>query len=265
MTATLDLTAPTAPAAGRGAPSLPRRAAVGAAGLLACALPLVWGCASVVMLATGTEADHRFHQVTGQGVLLAVLWLAALLPLVRAGLRGRRPSTTDGLRHLSFLAVTAGAAALAPEAGAGPVAVITLVTGGLLWAALPSRPRLRGAFRGGLDPVLAPLALLAAALVTPFALAEADLQHAMADEHAEMAHYFDMAWVTFALVGLLAVAAVHAGARRLAVWGSAGLVVTGAARAAFTPDVTWSATAVALGAAGIALGLLRSRSARTAA
>lgn len=245
--------------------SLPRRTAVVVTGLLASALPLVWGIGAVGMLATGHEADHRFHQMTGQGVLLAVLWLGGLLPLVRAGLRGRRPATAAALHHLSFVLAAGVAAVLSPGAGAAPVAVITAVTGALLWAALPVRPRVRGAFAGGLDLALAPVALLTAALVTPFALGQVELQRAMGDEHAEMAHYFDMAWVVFALLGLAACAALSASARSLSVWASAGLLVTGASRIVFTPDVTWSVLAMALGAAGLALTAVRVTPGRTAA
>ena len=263
LTATVPTvrTVPTAPAR----PSAARRTAVGAAGLLACALPVVWGCAVAGMLATGTEADHRFHQVTGQGLLLSGVWLGGLVPLVRAGLRGRRPSTAAGLHHLAFLVATVLACGLAPQAGAGAVAGVAVVTGGLLWLALPQRPRLRGALTGGPDVLLAPAALLTAALVTPFALGQVELQHAMGDEHADMAHYVDMAWVVLALVALGVVAALSPVARSLAHWTGAGLVVTGLARAAFTADVTWSVLAVALGAATTAATLLRHRVPGTAA
>ena len=241
-----------------------RRAAVAVTGLLACALPLVWGAASAGMLVTGAEADHRFHQVTGQGVLLSLLWLAGLVPMVRAGWRGRRPSTATGLHALAFAAAAGTACTLAPQAGAGGLGVVVAVTLALLWAALPQRPRLRGAFRGGLDVALLPVALLTTALVVPFALGEVDLQRAMGDEHAEMAHYVDMAWVVLAVAALGLVASLSAAARSLALWSSAGLLVTGAARAAFTGDTTWSALAVALGAVGLAVAGQRVRSARTA-
>jgi hypothetical protein len=259
---TAVLAAPSEPA--RRGPSVPRRAAVAVTGLLACALPVVWGCATAVELATGVQADHRFHQVTGQGLLLSALWLGGLVPLVRAGLRGRRPSTSAALHALAFLTATVLAAALVP-ADLGLVAVITAGTTGLLWLALPVRPRLRGAWSGGLDLALAPAALLTAALVAPFALGQADLQHAGADEHAELTHYVDMAWVVLAIAALAAVAALCGAARSLSVWASAGLVVTGAARAAFTPDVTWSSLAVALGTAGLLLAAARRAAVRTGA
>jgi len=256
-------TAP-APAAGARVPVL-RRAAVVGTGLLACLLPVSFGLSAAGMLVTGVEADHRFHQVTGQGVLLSALWLGALLPLVVAGLRGRRPSTSTALHHLAVVAAALVAGALAPGVGGALVAGYAAVTGALVWSALPVRPRLRGAFTRGLDLALVPLALLTAALVTPFALSEVDLQNALVDEHAEMAHYFDMAWVVLALLGLAVAAALAPAARALSVWASTGLLVTGAARYLLTDEVTWSASAVALGAAGLALVAARASSPRTAA
>ena len=51
-------------------PSRRRRAALVLSGVLVLALPLLWGLGSLVALLTGHEADHRFHQLTGEGVLL---------------------------------------------------------------------------------------------------------------------------------------------------------------------------------------------------
>ena len=230
-------------------PSRGRRAAVAAAGVLACLLPAVWSVGVVVELATGTEADHRFHQVTGQGLLLCALWLAGLVPMVRAGWRGVAPSAATVAQAALFAAAGLAMGLLAPGAGALPVAVVTVVTTALLWAVLPVRPRLR-TLPGHLDPVLAPVVLLAAALVTPFVVGEVELQNTSGDEHAHMAHYFDMAWISVALVLVGALAAVAPAARRRALWTTGGLVLIGAARIAFTPDVTWSLLAVALGTVG---------------
>jgi hypothetical protein len=235
------------PAVGR--PSWARRTAVGATGLLACLAPAVWFAGVVFELATGTEADHRFHQVTGQGLLLCVLWLSGLVPMVRAGWRGTAPSAVTavqaGLMAGSGLAV----GLLAPGAGGLPVGCYVVVSTLLLWAALPARPRLRG-LRRSLDPVLAPVVLLAAALVTPFVVGEVELQNTSGDEHAHMAHYFDMAWVSVALVLVGALAALVPAARRRVLWLTGGLVLIGAARIAFTPNLTWSLLAVTLGAVG---------------
>ena len=46
----------------------------------------------------------------------------------------------------------------------------------LVWTALPLRPRV---VPSGVDPVLAPLALAAAALFVPFVISQAGLQRAM--------------------------------------------------------------------------------------
>lgn len=253
MTTTFDLTAPAVTR-----PSVQRRVAVGVTGFLAGALPLMWGAGSLLELVGGNQPDHRFHQVTGQGVLLAVLWLYGVLRVAAAGWRGRRPSAPAALGHLAFVAATALTAATVPGEGVVAVAAIVAVTGGLLWLAVPQRPWLRG-LKPALDPMLAPVALLGAALYTPFVLAQRTLQATSHDEHAQLTHYFDMAWVCLAIVALGAVAALVPAGRRLAVLAGAGTVVIGVARLAFVGEVAWSLAAVGLGLAGIALALLRTR------
>ena len=238
-------------------PSAGRRTAVAVTGALACLAPTVWSVAITVQLLTGVEADHRFHQVTGQGLLLCALWLAGLVPMVRAGWRGVPPSAVTVVQAALFAGSGLAMGLLAPGAGALPVAVATVVTTALLWAALPVRPRLRGLL-GHLDPVLAPVVLLAAALVTPFVAGEVDLQHTSGDEHADMAHYFDMAWICVALVLVGALAAVAPAARLRALWTTGGLALVGTARIVFTPDVTWSLLAITLGVLGT-LAVLASR------
>jgi hypothetical protein len=106
---------------------------------------------------------------------------------------------------------------LAPGAGGLAAGIYAVVSTLLLWAALPVRPDLRGTVRR-LDPVLAPVVLLAAGLVTPFVVGEVELQNTSGDEHAHMAHYFDMAWVSVALVLVGALAAVVPAARRRVLW-----------------------------------------------
>jgi hypothetical protein len=260
MTATADLASPISSTTTASRPSVLRRVAVVAAALPACALPVLFGGGALGMLLTGHENDHRFHQATGQGVLLGALWLAGLLPLLVAGWRGRRPSTTAGLHHLAFVAATVVAGLTVPGEGVVAVAVITAVTGALVWAALPLRPRLRGAF-GVLDPALAPVAALTTALYVPFVLGERALQATSTDEHATMTHYFDMAWVSMALVALALVAAVAGPARRLAVWSTVGTLVVGVTRLGFTGETTWSSAAIALGAVGTVVAVLRLRAA----
>ena len=246
----------TAPAAVRGTRPRPgRRAVLHVATGLAALLPTVWGIGVTVELATGTQRDHLFHQLTGQGLLLSALWLTPVVHLSRAGLRGRRPSTAVGLHHLSLVAAGLVAGVAAPQAGGLFAGLVAAITGSLLWLALPLRPRLRPA---RLDLVLAPLALLTAALVAPFVLGEIELQHAMADEHAELAHNFDMAWVCLALTASTAAAALSAAARRLAVVGGLSLAWIGLTRWLVTDETTWSLVAVLLGAASALAGARRS-------
>ena len=121
--------------------SRPRRTpscAVAAAALVACAVPVTFTVTITATPATGADADHRFHQLTGQGLVLPALWLGAVLPLIRAGWRGRRPSTAAGYRHLAFVGAGIAASALAAGGGARSSLAVIAVTGVLLWWALPT-------------------------------------------------------------------------------------------------------------------------------
>jgi hypothetical protein len=235
-------------------PSALRRTAVAVTGVLSCALPLVWTAGTVAELVTGAKRDDLFHQITGQGLLLGALWLGGLLPLLVAGWRGRRPSAAAGALHLTVVVGAVVAGALAPGNGGLFVAALVPITGALVWAALPLRPRIDAS---GLDPVLAPLALAAAALFVPFVVTEAALQRGMGDEHAAFSHYFDMAWISVALVLAAVSAAAVPAARRLALWAMLGIAVVGGARFAFTPETTWSLLALGLGVVGAAATGLR--------
>jgi len=237
-------------------PSVLRRAAVVATGLLAVALPTAWGVSSAVQIVTGAERDHLFHQLTGQGVLLDVLWIVPLALLVRAGWRGTRPGTAAVLGHVSVAVGAVVAAALAPGNGGALVAGLVVGTGALLWFAVPVRPRL---MRIDVDPVLAPLALALAALLTPYALGQGALQRAFADEHARMSHYFDMAWLGSVVVVAAVCSALVPAARRLAFVAAAATLLLGGCRFLLTTDVTWSLTAIGLGLAGLAAASFRSR------
>lgn len=238
-------------------PGRGRRTALYATTALAALVPTVWGIGVTVELATGTQRDHLFHQLTGQGLLLTAFWLTPVVLLARAGLRGRRPSTAVGLHHLGVMATGLLAGVVAPQAGGLFAGLVAAVTGALLWLALPLRPQLRPV---RLDLVLAPVAVLTAALVTPFVLGEIDLQHAMGDEHAELAHNFDMAWVCLTAAASAAAAALSPAARRLAVAAGLGLAWIGATRWLVTDETTWSLLAVLLGLAGAAAGARRSAS-----
>lgn len=238
-------------------PSAARRAAVAVTGVLACAVPVVFTVSITGMLLTGVDSDHRFHQVTGQGLILTALWLGGLVPMLRAAWQGRRPSTAAGLLHLAFVLVGALCAVAAPGGGAPALLGLTVVTGALVWLALPVRPELR--VPALLDPVLAPVALLSAALYTPYALDQLALQNEATGYHANNPHHFDMAWIVVVLVVLAVAAALLPAARPLAVWTAVGSVVIGVAGLAFTSDTTWSVLALALGVGAGAVIAARSR------
>jgi hypothetical protein len=244
----------TPPLAPAGRPSALHRTALVAAAVPACALPTIWGAGTVVEVVTGAERDHLFHQLTGQGLLLSALWLGALIPLLTAGWRGARPSAAAGLAHVAVVVGAAAAAAPAPGNGGALVAAIALVTGALVWLALPQRPQIAVS---GLDPLLTPISLGAAALFAPFVVGQIALQRGAHDEHAALTHYFDMAWISVALVVLALAAAVVPAARRLALVAMLGTLVIGAARFLLTPEVTWSLVAVGLGAVGAVAALAR--------
>ena len=242
----------TAPA--RTTPARPRalrRTAVALTGTVACLLPVVFTVNIGRMLLTGVEADHRFHQATGQGLVLTALWLGALVPLVRAGWAGRRPPVSAGLLHLAFVLVGGLLCLAAPGGGAPALMAVIAVPGALLWAALPLRPRLRQ--RAQVDPVLAPVALLAAAVFTPFAVDQLALQNAAVGYHAQNPHLWDMAWMTVTLTVAALLAAVLPAARWLVTWLAVGATVTGAAGLAFGEPTSWSLLVLGLGvAAGVA-------------
>lgn len=239
------------------APSRARRAAVAFTGAIACVLPTVFTINISRMLLTGVEADHRFHQATGQGLVLTALWLGALLPLVRAGWTGRRPPLAAGLLHVAFVLVGATLAVLAPGGGAPSLMAVIAVPGVLLWAALPKRPSLRT--RVQLDPLLAPAALLAAAVFTPFAVGQLELQNAATSYHAQNPHHWDMAWMTVTITVVALLAALLPGARRLVLWLAVGAAVTGTAGLAFGESTAWSLLVLAVGLVAGAAAVVRQR------
>lgn len=238
------------------APGRWRRAAVVVTGAAACLLPVVFTVNITRMLVTGVEADHRFHQVTGQGLVLTALWLGALVPLVRAGWSGRRPAAAAGLLHLSFVLVGAVLAALSPGGGAPVLMAMIAVPGALLWAALPHRPRLRAPLQ--IDPLLTPAALFAAAVFTPFAIEQGALQNAATAYHAQNPHYWDMAWMTVTLTVVALLGALLPTARRLVLWLAFGGIVTGTAGLAFGEPTAWSLLVLTVGVvAGVAAAARR--------
>lgn len=234
-----------------------RRTAVVATGLLACAVPVVFTVNLTTMLLAGELAEHRFHQLTGQGLLLCALWLGGLLPLLRAGWVGREPSAVAGALH-TVVVVSAAVCAMAAPGGGAPILVgVLAVTGALLWAALPTRPRLR--LRMQVHPVLAPLWLVAAALTMPYALDQLALQNAATGHHAGNPHFFDMAWLALTLVTLGLLAAAVPGLRRLGLVAAAGMAWTGMAGTALGADRPWTVVALVVGTCALVLSAVAGR------
>lgn len=239
-------------------PGRGRRTAIAAAAFAACALPTVFTINISRMLLVGELADHRFHQATGQGLVLFVLWLVPLAGMLRAGWQGRRPSSALGLWHLSFVATGVVCAAIAPGGGAPFLVGVVVVTGALVWAVLPRRPRLRRPVR--LHPLLAPVALLGAALLLPYVVDQLAAQNAATGgHHAQNPHLFDMAWMSLCLVVLAALAALLPSTRRLASWFAVLVGVTGAAGLAFGEDATRSWLTLGVGALAGLAGVLARR------
>jgi hypothetical protein len=237
-----------------------RRTALAAATFLTCAIPVVFTVNLTRMLLTGELAEHRFHQVTGQGLLLCAFWLGALLPLVRAGWGGQRPTPAAGLRHLSLVATGAVCSVVAPGGGAPILVGVIAVGGALLWWALPQRPRIRSAVQ--VDPLLLPVALVLAAALLPYAVDQLGLQNAATGHHARNPHYFDMAWLSAILVTQALLAAVLPAMRSLALPVAVATVALGTAGLAFGEDTGASVGAVVL---GLVLGAARLAGARRAA
>ena len=238
-------------------PSARRRVALVATGLLAVALPTVFMLNLSRMLLVGELPEHRFHQLTGQGLILCLLWLASVLPLVRAGWEGRRPGPATALMHLSFMVVGTAFAIAAPGGGAPFLMAVIDVTGVLVWLALPERPRLRGELR--VDPLLAPLGAALTAVSAPYAVAQVGLQNAAAGHHAQNPHYFDMAWFTTTLAVLVVLAALRVDVRRLAVWGGGAAGITGAVGVVLGEDLAWTVPALGLGALVVLVTTLSGR------
>ena len=239
-------------------PSAGRRAALAATGLPACALPAVFATSITALLVTQTDTDHRFHQLTGQGLVLIALWFGGLVPLLRAGWSGRRPPASAAWLHLAFGLVGAAAAVAAPGGGAPFLLAVVLGTGAAVWLALPVKPRL--AVRPlRLDPVLAPVALLAAAFYSPFALDQFAQQNRAVGYHAANPHLFDMAWMALVLVAAAVVASLVEPARGLVRWTAAGSLTLGLAGLACGEPTLWSATALGLGVLAAAATWFRGR------
>ena len=139
------------------------------------------------------------------------------------------------------------ASAVAAGGGARVLLAVIAVTGALLWAALPLRPRLRGTF--SVDPVLTPLALLLGAVLMPYAVDQLALQNAATTGyHSQNPHLFDMAWMVTTITALALLGAVVREARGLFGWVAGTCTVIGAAGLATGESTVWSAAVLALGA-----------------
>jgi hypothetical protein len=226
-------------------PTIRRRGARIAAAVtlvIAGVLPLVWSIAAVAAFITGEDGgEHRFHDLTGVGVVLGVLWLGAVLGLARD--RGRRPVA------LAQLLGIGGAAAVATAlAGEPPVLPVVVLLPGLVLLALRSdRAELR---RLRPSPSLAALAVAAAVPLVPYAAGQAHLQSVSHDPHASLEHYFDMAWIALALPITAGVAALGIrGWRFAAGCAAAGAAIFGTAAVLFpgqesSPGAGWGAVAI---------------------
>jgi len=244
MNQTTPTTTDTADAVRR--PGVARRAALAVTGVLACGLPVIFAVNISRALLTGEDASHRFHQATGQGLLLCALWLVPLLGLLRAGWAGRRPSAAAGWQHLALLLTGTVCAAIAPGGGAPALMVVLAVPGALLWLALPLRPRLRVPVQ--VDPVLAPMALLTSAWFATYAVDQLRAQNAVTSGlHLENPHLFDMAWVATTIVVTALLAAGLPQLRHLMGWVAGASVTIGLAGLAFGEPTTWSAVTLVLG------------------
>jgi hypothetical protein len=235
----------------RRTPGPVRRTALVASGLLACALPTVFTVNISRMLLTGVESDHRFHQLTGQGLVLCALWLVPLLGLLRAGWRGERPSTALGYQHLGFVLTGVLCATVSQGGGAPMLMAVIGVPGALVWLALPQRPTLRA--RVEIHPFLAPVAMLSSALFVPYAVGQLQLQNAATGYHAQNPHLFDMAWMVSTVMVLALVSALLPAARHLAGWVAGASVTLGVAGLVLGEGTGWSLAALGLGLAA-ALG-----------
>jgi hypothetical protein len=213
-------------------PSAVRRALLAGAGFLACALPLVFTVNLTRMLLVGELPGHRFHQLTGQGLILTTLWLAGLVPLLRAGWAGRAPRPSTVLLHAAFVATGVACTVAAPLGGAPFLLGVVLVTGLLVHAALPVRVRLRD-LEVRVAPAALTTSLVLAAVSAPYVVEQLGLQRAATGHHAANPHFFDMAWLLSALVALALVSAFVVPGRSLLTGAAAGTGLTGAAMLAF--------------------------------
>jgi hypothetical protein len=224
------------------APSRRRRIATAVTLAIAGALPLVWSIAALVAFVGGDDGgEHRFHDLTGVGVVLGVLWLGAVAGLARD--RGRRPAALAQLLGIGVAAAVATALS-----GESPVLPIVVALPGIALLALRhDRAELR---RLRPSPAVAALAIAAAVPLVPYAVGQAHLQSASHDAHASLEHYFDMAWIALAMPITAGVAALGIRGWRFAAGCAAVAAATfGIAAILFpgqesSPGAGWGAVAI---------------------
>ncbi len=238
-----------------------RRAALVVTGFLAAAIPTVFTVNITRMLVTGVESEHRFHQLTGQGEILFALWLVPILALLRAGWRGRRPTTAAGWAHLVLFVAGAGCAVAAPGGGAPLLVGAIGIAGALLWASLPLRPRLRTTIQ--VDPLVMPVALTACAVLLPYAVDQVALQNASTTgDHATNPHHFDMAWIAVVLAAYALLAGLLPAVRALATGFAGAMVVLGSAGLALGEGTAWSVSVLVCGVLAAGASVVVRRRAR---
>lgn len=174
----------------------------------------------------GGERDiHRVHDL-GWGALGGLL---VALPMI---LQGWRPESGGALQQQILIASVALVAASA-LGNFNPATPIALVVAGLLWWLHPQR-RAVLARGGGLEPMIASIAVLAAAPLVAYALGQAEISRACPpggiEPHCQELHWTMMAALALALPVAGLAASLRAPGWRIATRtaGAAGLVFAAA-------------------------------------
>ena len=148
MTTTTAPVPSTEASTGASRPSARRRAAVAVAAFLACAIPVTFTVTITAMLRDRRRSRPPLPpgDRAGAGPLRP---LARRAPPARPGRVARAAAVTAaGYRHLAFVGHRRRHLARSPRAAARRASsAVVAVTGALLWAALPLRPRLRAPLR----------------------------------------------------------------------------------------------------------------------
>ena len=208
----------------------------------AAALPLTWGIAAAASFISGDDGGmHRFHDLTGTGIVLAILWLGAVARLARGS--DRHPAAL-----LQLLSVPLTAAAATVLSGESPVVPVVVAVPALALLALHGDRAALRVIRP--NAAVAALAVGAAVPLTLYAVGQGHTQSVSTDAHAQMEHYFDMAWIALLIPATTAVAALGVrGWRWAAGCAAAGAGLLGVAAMVFpdqasSPGAGWGVVAV---------------------